>query len=240
MATDYERYEKALIELREKAYPFAMLKATNLLGQKMWIEWRKEYKRTMTLRNQWTIRSLKLVKSKRPVIQSMRVIVGTRLEYLKTNEEGGIAKPDGQRKHGMMNPTNKARRGGSYRGLVPRSTSAGARGLKGKQIGTVAGGSRNKRNAAQIRQAQKDRKKLAMIEGENGKIGFYKMRKGKKNRDGSFQKKGVLMWSLKPSQKIPKNNAMERAKDKTQRFFPTYYTAALKREIAEVKRRKNL
>ena len=41
MSNDYERYEKALIELREKAYPFAMLKATNLLGQKMWIEWRK-------------------------------------------------------------------------------------------------------------------------------------------------------------------------------------------------------
>ncbi|MCP4923814.1 MAG: hypothetical protein GY915_07280, partial [bacterium] len=172
-------------------------------------------------------------KSKRPVIQSMRVIVGTRLEYLDTNENGGIAEPKEGRKHGMMSPTNKARKSGSYGNVVPRAT-------KRKQIGTMAGGSRKKRNAAQIRQAQKDRKKLAMIEGENGKIGFYKMRKGKKNRDGSFEKKGVLMWSLKPSQKIPKNNAMERAKNKTDTFFPKYYTAALKREIAEVKRRKNL
>jgi len=229
----YERYAKALIRLRAKAYPFAMLNANNMLGEKMWVEWKKEYRRSMTIRNTWTIRSLKLVKSRRPVIKGMRTIVGTRLQYLKTNEAGGKAEPKGSRKHGMMSPANAARSGGAYNKLVTRAT-------KRKQIGKVTSGDRKQANAAQIKQAQKDRSKLAMIEGEGGGIGFYKMRKGSKKSKAGGVKKGKLFWTLIPEQKIQKNNAMQRAFRTTHKFKNRYFKLALKREIAEVKRRARL
>lgn len=234
MKNDYEKYAKALIRLRAKAFPFAMLRANNRLGKKMWVVWRQEYKRTMTLRNSWTINSIKLVLSKRPVIQGMRVVVGTRMKYLKDNEEGQTLKPKMGNKN-MIDPSKLARRGGSYGAMVPRA-------LKKREVGTTTGGNRKKKNAAQIRQAQKDKKKLAMIEGKNGKISFYKMRKkkGKKNSKGDFEKNGIRVWSLKSSQKLKKNNAMERAREKTMTHAPRYYKHELRREIQEVKRRSGL
>lgn len=237
MSDNYKRYEKALIKLRAKAYPYAMLNANNMLGNKMWVEWKKEYRRTMTLRNTWTIKSLKLIKSRRPVIRGMRVIVGTRLEYLKTNELGGTAKPKQGRKHGMMQPMNRARSGGSYSKVVTQPT-------KRKEIPDDSGGDRDEFNQKQIQGAQSDRSKLAMIKGKGGQIGFYKMRqRGKmrrKKNKGKPVKKGKLFWTLKPDQKIPKNNAMERAMKKTERFRPKFFKMALKREIDEVKRRARL
>mgnify|MGYP003319568761 CR=1 FL=1 len=65
-------------------------------------------------------------------------------------------------------------------------------------------------------------------------------KKGKKNSKGDFEKNGIRVWSLKSSQKLKKNNAMERAREKTMTHAPRYYKHELRREIQEVKRRSGL
>jgi hypothetical protein len=226
---DLEKYGKALIRMRAKAFPFAMLKANNLLGQRMWVEWKKEVRKTMTTRNRWTKRSIKLIRSRRPVIDGMRVIVGSRAPYMKTNEEGGTVKAEHGQRYGMGSPTLKARTGGSYSGLV-----AGAKKIKRANVKARHGSSRKQRNAIQIKQARKNRKNFALIEKSSG--GFLFMQaKGKGKRS-----KLNTLFSLRKTVKVPRNPMMQRALKKTLKYQKSYTLSALKREIAQVKARTGL
>jgi len=225
---DLEKYTKALIRIRDKAIPFAMLNANNTLGRMLQVKWKRELQRTMTLRNTWTLRSVKLVKSRKPDINTMRTIVGSRLEYLRKNEDGGAVV--GRGKHGLGVPTNKARTGNSYKRLVARPNR-----MRNIFVKPRRGKGRKQRNAIQIREARKNRKNVAMLELSSGGFGFFK------TKGSSPKSKLKMIWAINRKRiRIDSNPAMKRAVRQVLPKQGPITLAAMKREVAEVRRRSGL
>jgi len=187
--------------------------------------WQGEMRSTFTLRNTWTMGSIRVEKASGYSLQTMQSRVGSGLNYLETQEEGG-AKPGGGA-YGQPIPTSVA--SGEGRGARPRKRTVRAR----YKLGAITlqqrpGGSRKQRNAAAIQQARRKGTKYAFLELGKG-TGIAQIPKGKR---GKIQ----LIWSLAHSGvKVPPHPTLGPAVAKVQRRFPRYAAAELLRQLKRAK-----
>lgn len=140
-------------QLGERAIPFAMRNTLNAVAFDARGEWVKRIKRTMTLRNRYTERSIRVQKVTRQVVDEMQSSVGSLLDYMEKQEQGGQESAKG--KHGVPIPTSSA--AGQAKKTRPRTKLVRPRNyLKAIQLVRGLRGSRKQRNAIAIRLARKN------------------------------------------------------------------------------------
>lgn len=144
---------KRFDQLGERAIPFAMRNTLNAVAFDARSEWIKRIKRSMTLRNRYTEKSVRVERVSRQVIEHMESRVGSGLEYMAKQEEGGQERAKG--KHGVPIPTSSA--AGQARKTRPRTKLVRQKNyLSAIHLRRGLTGSRKQRNAAAIRLARKN------------------------------------------------------------------------------------
>jgi hypothetical protein len=146
------KLEEHLVTFKKKALPFAVSAGLNSTAFTARKEWVGQMERTFTLRNKYTTRSLRVVKSPaRRTIESMSSRVGSPLAYLGERERGSTKSKRG--KHGVAIPTAaaSAQGKGSKRTRSIRRTNYLSALNVGKGASTRKGArGRGQRNAASI------------------------------------------------------------------------------------------
>lgn len=87
-----KKYERHLETFAKRAVPFAMRDVVNSAAFATQKHWRGEIKRTFTLRNQWTVRSIQVDMARGLSVRSMEARTGSLADYMQTQEQGGTVK----------------------------------------------------------------------------------------------------------------------------------------------------
>lgn len=138
-------------QLSSRSLPYAMRNALNAVAFDARAEWQTRIARSLTLRNKYTERSIRVVKVQSNRLTEMQARVGSTLDYMAKQELGGQETSKG--KHGVPIPTSSA--AGMAMKARPRTKQVRRKNyLSAIQLAQSTGGSRKQRNAAAIRGAK--------------------------------------------------------------------------------------
>ncbi len=165
-----DRAEKDLKLFRAKAMPYAIRNGLNdaaFVGRRLW---QRKMRAAFTLRNQWTQRSALVDRASGLDIGSMESALGSAQEYLAQQEEGFIEHAKG--KHGVPIPTSAA---ADQDGANPRTNLVNSnRYLSAITLSKrVSAVSRQARNFAAMKQAEKAGTRFVLLELRGGKMGIF-------------------------------------------------------------------
>jgi hypothetical protein len=102
------KFRDALAVMRAKAVPFAVRDSLNTMAFEARKVWQEQLRTKMTLRNHWTLGSIRIEKATGIAVETMQSRIGSGLDYLAFQESGGV-------EHGK----------GRYGKAIPTSTAAG-------------------------------------------------------------------------------------------------------------------
>lgn len=223
------RLERDLQTFAKTAVPHAVRNALNTQAFEARRAWADEAKDSLTLRNTFTVRSLRVEKARGTKLETMQSRVGSVAPYMGKQEIGGQETAGG--KHGVTVPTPVA--SGEGRGARPRRRLV-RRPHKMSRI-NLAGrgqkGSRQQRNAIALSMARRAGRKHVMLEGRR-RIGIFRISGGKRTRID-------MVWHLtrKATAKVPPNPMLQRALASTERKMPGVYERAF---VEQLRRRRIL
>ena len=230
MARDFDADLKSLDQLQrdlklfsEKSVPFAMRNALNdtaFLGRKLW---QKEMRESFTLRNTFTTRSVRVVKVGRGSnVAQMFVVVGSLSPYMGLQEDGGV-----QRGRSGVKPIPTSVAAGQPLGSQPR-TKVVRRPNRMRNINLdrrIRKGTKAQRNAANVRQAARLKRKFAIIEREGGKTGIVRV-------TGRKKLNVKLIWDLsRTSVRIKPRPTLQPVVAKLERLAPAIHRRAIIKEL---------
>lgn len=157
-------------------------------------QWQREIQFSMTLRNDWTRRSIQVTQARGNDVAQMESKVGSVADYMETQEHGGTERK--KHKHGVAIPTSIA--SGEGRGARPRRRLVRRPNrLPSIQLTPRIGDSQKRRNAIAIGGALRAGRKYVFLELEK-RSGIFKLSGGKR------RPKIDLLWDLtKASVRIP-------------------------------------
>lgn len=89
-------FRDALEKMRKKAVPYAIRDSLNTMAFEARKVWQDELRAKMTLRNKWTLGSLRVEKATGTNVEAMESRVGTGLDYLAFQEHGGTEHAKGR------------------------------------------------------------------------------------------------------------------------------------------------
>lgn len=187
---------RKLERIRAKALPHATRDALNDMAFQARTTWQRRMGEQMTLRNQYTTRSVMVTKARGANMRAMHSVVGSPRPYLLTQEDGGSQSSKGR--HGVTIPTGTASgegmRANPRKRLVRRQNW-----LSAIRLGNRGGGSTKQKNAIAISMAQRSGQKVAFL--DLGK------RKGIVKVTGKGRRTKVrMLWDMsKKSVRIPSN-----------------------------------
>jgi hypothetical protein len=139
---EVRRLAEDLLALSKKALPHAVRNSLNATAFAARNEWSKSITKSMVLRNKWTVNSLRVEKAQGVSIGGMVSKVGTPLDYMKTQEEGGTKHPK-TGKHvpiptraaaGMSMKAGKGKSAARTKGVQAKNYQTAIR-LAGKRVG---------------------------------------------------------------------------------------------------------
>jgi hypothetical protein len=163
-------------QLGSRSLPFAMRNALNAVAFDARAEWQKRIKRSMTLRNKYTERSLRVEKVQTNRLADMQARVGSTLDYMAKQELGGRESAKG--KHGVPIPTSSA--AGQAMKARPRTKVVRRKNyLSAIQLARSVGGIRQRRNAVAIKLAKEKTGGVAYLDLGKRK-GLFAIPKGKR------------------------------------------------------------
>lgn len=163
-------------QLSSRSLPYAMRNALNAVAFDARTEWQRRIARSMTLRNKYTERSLRVVKVQSNRIDAMEARVGSTLDYMAKQELGGRETSKG--KHGVPIPTSSA--AGQSMKARPRTRSVRRKNyLSAIHLARSVGGSRQRRNAVAIKMAKSRTGGVAYLDLGKRK-GLFAIPKGKR------------------------------------------------------------
>lgn len=148
--SSFDRFRKDLAVLREREIPHAVRDTLNAVAFKGRERWQVETKRSFVLRNTFTQRSLQVSKASGIQVRTMQATFGSRLPYLREQEEG--FEHQGQGKHGVAVPTPSAA-GMAKKARVRTRQIRRANYLAAINLATRVSGKRQVRNAVAIKMA---------------------------------------------------------------------------------------
>lgn len=207
---DLRRLERRLINIRERALPFATKETINKMAFEAQKESRNEIKTRMVLRNKYTEQSIRVDQARGLNIPSQRAVMGSTADYMDEQEFGGTK----QRKRGRAVgiPTSVA--AGMGRGARPRTRLPRAA-MKMGAIMLRRGGRRGV-----------DKKQQVAINIATTKGGFTYLDLGRRKGIFKIDKKGnpTMIYDLtRASVRIPALKwmapAVERATEKRGEFY---------------------
>jgi hypothetical protein len=204
---------------REKAVPYAMRNAVNTAVFEARREWVGEMKRTLTMRNTFTERSLVVEKAKVTGGRRVIAVLGSTAPYMGKTETGGVRR--GSRKHlPIATAVAAGQAPGAKRTKVVRAASR----LRAIQVqhGTT-GASPRQRNAIALSVARRKRQRFVQLERKGGGTGLFRV---------TLRGRPKMLWDLsRSSVRQPPNPTLERALKRVEPKLPHIYTAALLQEL---------
>lgn len=225
LSADLEAFRRAARQLRElggKGIGYAARNGLNDAAFEARKLWTAGVKRTMTLRNTWTVRSLRVDKAQGRELAWLQARVGSTAPYMVETEHGAIERKNG--KHGVAIPTSPA--AGQARGATPRKRLV-RRPNRMPNIdlpARVSGLSRKARNALAIRMARKASAPFAFLD-----LG---RRKGIFRITGKRTLRVTMLWDLsRPSVNKPAMKLLDRALDEVTRRLPAIHRKRIEEQL---------
>jgi len=154
-----------------KAVPFASRNAVNTSAFEARRQWQGEIKRSFTLRNQYTERSIRVDKAQGLDTRRMFAVVGSLAPYMAKQETGGTGSK------AIPGPAAAGQAPGSKRTRVVRA------GLRISRLTVQKIRARNKRqfNAIAIAMASRRGQKVALLHRPGGGKGLFEIKGGKRS-----------------------------------------------------------
>lgn len=209
-----------------KSIPYAARNGANNMAFQARAIWVEEIEKSMTLRNRYTVKSVRVDKATGNRIENIRAVLGSVAPYMAAQEDGSPRQLGG--KHAIPTSAAAGQRGARPRTkLVRRPNVLSAIHLAKR--GTH--GSRAQRNAISMSQAARAGKRFVFLDLQRGR-GLFRIGGGKRKPNVT------MLWDLsRGSVRVPKNPTLERAVAKQQGKAVDVYHAAL---IEQAKRAKVL
>ncbi len=227
-----ERYERQLTNLYERALPVANRFFLNDAAFAIARQSKQNVREGMTLRNQWTERSIRVERAKGNVIKHQRSEVGSIEEYMHDQEFGAVETKKG--KHGVAIPTGWS---AGQEGQKPRTRLVRkANKMRSIKLTKGSGGSvsrSRRRNAALVGEAVESKKRFVYMDLGRRK-GIFKVIGGRKSKkDGKVRGARVKMVHDLSHKVIrtPANPWLSPATDTVQPRFPRMYGRRLLEQI---------
>ena len=219
---DLGRLQKDLQTFSKKSVPFAMRKALNetaFLGRKLW---KREMGQRFVLRNKFVVGSLRVVKVTRGQnVAQMFSMIGSISPFMGLQEEGGTKKG----KTGAVAIPTAVAAGqplGSNRTKVVRRPNQ----MRNINLDRrIKGGSKAQRNAANVRQAARTKRKYALIEREGGKKAIVRV-------TGRKKLNVKMVWDLsRKSVRVNPTPTLQPTVAKLERLAPAIHRRAIIQEL---------
>lgn len=220
---EFRKLAKRLHTAAPKALQYTARDALNAAAFEARKAWRSEMESTFTLRNRWTVGSIRVEKVRGLNLRTMQSRVGSGLAYLKTQEEGGEIRGRGQQ--GYRYPTKRAKPPGRvvrqrFRMARLQLTSPDLSGL----------GSTRQKIAVAARKIRASGVRFAFLDVSPTSKGIYQLM-GSRHRP-----KMRLVWDMtRGSVHIPRHGTLEPAVARTRRRMPRFARAALLRQLKRVR-----
>lgn len=220
---DLVRARDALIRFARQGVPYAARFALNKSAFEARQEWQEQIEDSMTLRNTWTKRSIRVKKASGRNIRNMKAIVGSVAEYMATQEHGDTLQKQG--KHGVSIPTSVS--SGEGRGARPRRKRVRRPNrLRNIQLRhRPSGMKRKQRNAVAIRQAFAAGRKFVFLELERYQ-GIFRIAGRKRNP------RLDLVWDLtQATVRIPATRTLEKTLGAIKSRLPDLHREAIQEQL---------
>jgi hypothetical protein len=226
----FPKLERDLQTFAKKAVPYAARNGLNGSAFALQDEWRGEVRRTFTLRNQYTVRAIRVDKAQGLDLRTMQAVTGSVAPYMADQEEGATVRG----KSGKKAIPAPAAAGQAPGGKRARTVRVGLR-LSSISINEPATQSYGKRraNAIAIAVALRRGDRFAMLHRrKGGGRGIFEIRGGKRNV------RTKLIWDTrKRSVRVPAAPTLQSSiKSGMYRFERAHHQALL----AQLKRHKIL
>ncbi len=209
-----------------RSIPYAARSAATTMAFQARAIWVQEIESSMTTRNRYTVKSLRVEKATGNRIENIQAVLGSLAPYMAAQEDGRPNQLGGKR-------------------AIPTSAAAGQRGARPRtklvrrpnvlsaihlaKRGTR--GSRAQRNAISMSQAARAGKKFVFLDLQRGR-GLFRIGGGKRKPNVT------MLWDLsRGSVRVPKNPTLERTVARQQAKGVEVYHAAL---IEQARRNKVL
>lgn len=196
-----ERMVSDLKKLAAKAAPFAIRNSLNASAFEARRRWADDIKRSFTLRNTFTERSLRVEKVKGMNPERMHSRVGSVAPYMGDQERGSTVRGRGRHK-AIPAPAAAGQPPGGKRTRVVRAANK----LSAIRVPrNIKGRSRQQRNAAALSMARRKGTKFALLERPKGGKGLFRVM-------GTQRKpKTRLLWDVsRSSVRVPATPTLKR------------------------------
>jgi hypothetical protein len=208
-----------LKKTREKALPYAVRNALNTSAFELRRGWTGEMRRTLTMRNTFTERSVLVEKARGTDARRMVAVVGSTAPYMQKTEEGGIRRGSGKHK-AIPTAAAAGQAVGSKRTKVVRAASR-LRALQAVRV--TRGASPKQRNAIALSLARKTKQRFAVLERKGGGTGLFRV---------TLRGRPTMLWDFsRGSVRQPPRPTLQTALKRLEPKLTHIYTAALLQEL---------
>ena len=220
---DIKKSEKDLKVFASKAYPSATRHTVNETAFKARELAIKNIKKDMIVKNQWTLKGIKVNKTKSLLVTQQEAATGSVDSYMERQEFGGVVRGDGVGKPIATSASaNQGRNKPRTRATIPSNRLNKIRLHKRHRRSLRSGMTRSQKVAAQINQAAQDGEKYVYLETKRRK-GIYRLKGGKRR-----PRIKNMIWDLSKKQyTTPKNSWLKPAADDARKHTPQIYKDAL-------------
>lgn len=183
--------KKAVADLRkfrETALPYAVRNALNRSAFHARAQWQQEIESSFTLRNAFTMRSVRYTKATGKDVGSMVAVVGSTASYMDEQEKGATIPGRGRHKP-IPGPVAAGQAPSGKRTKLVRAGNK----LSALHVQRVAGANRRQRNAVALAMARRSGARVALLERPTGGKGLYRLFGGKRKPQAR------LLWDLSRS-----------------------------------------
>lgn len=221
---DVKRMEADLKNFASQALPYATRNTLNQAAFTTMREAKEGIRDNMTTRNKWTERSVRVEKSRSLTIPRQSAAVGSGLDYMETQEFGGVERKTGS--EGVAIPTSYSAglaQNAKPRTRLPRKPNRIQNIQLRKRRGS--GGSRKQQNLEAIKGAATSGRKFVFLDLGRRK-GIFKVTGGKR------RPKIRMVYDLtRPSVVIPKNPWLRPAVQRVEPQVARIHAASLRFQL---------
>jgi hypothetical protein len=222
---DLRKLERDLKKVAAKAFPYAVKDALNSTAFTARQEWQSGIKKKFTLRNDFTVRSVRVDKAQGLNLSRMQAVVGSVAPYMGDQEEGATVKGGGKHK-AIPAPAAAGHRPGS--GIRTRLVRPKYKLSSVSVAGTPGGGyGKRRRNAVAIAVAMRKGQKFVLLNRIKGKgRGLFEITGAKKLA------RTKMLWDMsRGSVQVKPTHTLESAVTFTGKRMPNIMSEALRRQL---------
>jgi hypothetical protein len=222
---EFQRLTKDLLTLKRSAMPFAIRDALTSAAFAARAHWQSEIGSAFTLRNKFTVRSVRVDKAKGTQLTGMHAVVGSVAPYMGDQEAGARIKGKGKHKP-IPAPGAAGHRAGA--GARTRAVRAKYK-LSAINVAAPTGGGygKRRRNAIAIAVAIRRGQKFALLHRSKGSgRGLFEVRPGGRTA------RTKLIWDVsRGSVRVPPQPTLKRALTKTESQAERIAIKAIERQL---------